>query len=90
MQETEGGFYTQPITTLDPTDVGLTVLRTDLDGELDRFTNVGSGWMVFNSAFYNSMVNNSSVFTSCARYFMNFDVFLCFSSIVLRYITSEN
>jgi hypothetical protein len=43
MQETEGGFYTQLFTTLDATDVDLTALRTDMDGELDRFMNVGSG-----------------------------------------------
>jgi hypothetical protein len=41
LQETEGGFYTQLFTALDTTDVDLTTLRTDLDGELDRFTNVG-------------------------------------------------
>jgi hypothetical protein len=46
MQETEGGFYTQLFTALDTTDVDLTTLRTDLDGELDRFTNVGSGWTI--------------------------------------------
>jgi hypothetical protein len=41
MQETEGGFYTQLFTAMDTTDIDLTALR--LDGELDRFTNVGSG-----------------------------------------------
>jgi hypothetical protein len=46
MQETEGGFYTQLFTTLDAADIDLTALRTDLDGELDRFTNVGSGWTI--------------------------------------------
>ena len=46
MQETEGGFYSQVFTTLDPTDVDLDALRTDLDREVDRFTNVGSGWTI--------------------------------------------
>jgi hypothetical protein len=46
MQETEGGFYTQLFTVLDATDIDLTTLRTDLDGEVDRFTNVGSGWTI--------------------------------------------
>jgi hypothetical protein len=46
MQETERGFYTQLFTVLDATDIDLTTLRTDLDGEVDRFTNVGSGWTI--------------------------------------------
>jgi hypothetical protein len=46
MQETEGGFYTQLFTSLDAADMDLTALRTDLDSELDRFTNVGSGWTI--------------------------------------------
>lgn len=46
IQETKGGFYTQLFTTLDAEDINLTALRTDLDGELDRFTNVGSGWTI--------------------------------------------
>jgi hypothetical protein len=46
MQETEGGFYTQLFTALDTTDVDLTAVRTDLDIELDRFTNAGSGWTI--------------------------------------------
>jgi hypothetical protein len=45
-QETEGGFYTLLFTAPDTTDVDLTNLRTDLDSELDRFTNVGSGWTI--------------------------------------------
>jgi hypothetical protein len=46
MQETEGGFYTQLFTAMDTTDIDLTTMRIDLDGELDRFTNVGSGWTI--------------------------------------------
>jgi hypothetical protein len=46
MQETEGGFYSQLFAVLDATDIDLTTLRTDLDGELDRFTNVGSVWTI--------------------------------------------
>ena len=46
MQETEGGFYTQLFTAMDTTDIDFTDLRTDLDGEIDRFTNVGSGWTI--------------------------------------------
>jgi hypothetical protein len=46
MQETEGGFYTQLFTAMDTTDVDLTTIRIDLDGELYRFTNVGSGWTI--------------------------------------------
>jgi hypothetical protein len=47
MQEAEGGFYTQLFTALYTTDIDLTVLRTDLDGELDRFTND-----IYHSTFY--------------------------------------
>jgi hypothetical protein len=46
VQETEGGFYSQLFTALDATNVDLTAVQTDLDGELDRFTNVGSGWTI--------------------------------------------
>jgi hypothetical protein len=46
MQGTEKGFYTQLFTTLDAMDIDLFALRTDLDDELDRFTNVGSGWTI--------------------------------------------
>jgi hypothetical protein len=44
MQETEGGFRTQLFT--DNTDIDFAALRSDLDGEVERFTNVGSGWSV--------------------------------------------
>jgi hypothetical protein len=44
MQETEGGFRTQLFT--DNTDINFSALRADLDSEVDRFTNVGSGWLV--------------------------------------------
>jgi hypothetical protein len=46
MQETEGGCYIQLLTALDATDVDITALRADLDGELDRFANVGCGWTI--------------------------------------------
>jgi hypothetical protein len=46
IQETDGGFYTQLFTAMDTTDIYLSAIRTDLDGELDRFTNVGSGWTI--------------------------------------------
>ena len=46
MQETEGGFYTQTFTASNVVDIDLTELRRDLDGEVDRFTNAGSGWSV--------------------------------------------
>jgi hypothetical protein len=44
MQETEGGFRTQVFTAGDSTDIEYADLRVDLDREVDRFTNVGSGW----------------------------------------------
>ena len=46
MQETEGGFHTQMFTAMSVTDIDLDTLRRDLDGEVDRFTNVGSGWTI--------------------------------------------
>jgi hypothetical protein len=46
MQETEGGFRTQLFTAMDNTDIDFAALRADLDTEVERFTNVGSGWSV--------------------------------------------
>ena len=46
MQETEGGFYTQVFTAMDPSDIDLMTLLVELDKEVERFTNVGSGWTI--------------------------------------------
>ncbi len=43
MQETEGGFRTQVFTACDSSDIEYADMRVDLDREVDRFTNVGSG-----------------------------------------------
>ena len=44
MQETEGGFRTEIFTACDPTDIDYADLRADLIREVERFTNIGSGW----------------------------------------------
>jgi hypothetical protein len=44
VQETEGGFRTQVFTALDPADIDFADVRAELDREVERFTNVGSGW----------------------------------------------
>jgi len=44
LQETEGGFRTQMFTASDPTDIDYAGLRADLNREVERFTNIGSGW----------------------------------------------
>jgi hypothetical protein len=43
-QKTDGRFKTAIQTVGDLSDVDLEQLQTDLDNELDRFTNLGSGW----------------------------------------------
>ena len=44
MQETEGGFRTQIFTACDPTDIDYADVRANLIREVERFTNIGSGW----------------------------------------------
>ena len=44
LQETEGGFRTQVFTASDPADIEYADLRADLNREVERFTNIGSGW----------------------------------------------
>jgi hypothetical protein len=44
VQETKGGFRTQVFTALDPADIDFADVRAELDREVERFTNVGSGW----------------------------------------------
>ena len=44
--ETEGGFYKQMFTAMDSSDIDIAALRYDLDREVERFTNVGSGWTI--------------------------------------------
>ena len=44
LQKTEGGFRTQVFMATDPTDIDFATVRTELDREVERFTNVGSGW----------------------------------------------
>ena len=46
VQETEGRFRTQVFTAMDPADIDYTALRSHLDREVDRFTNIGSGWTI--------------------------------------------
>jgi hypothetical protein len=44
LQETEGGFRTQVYTATDPADIDYAAVRAELNREVERFTNVGSGW----------------------------------------------
>jgi hypothetical protein len=44
LQETESGFRTQVYTATDPADVDYVAVRAELNSEVERFTNVGSGW----------------------------------------------
>ena len=44
LQETEGGFRTSVFTAFDPADIDYGDLRAELEREVERFTNVGSGW----------------------------------------------
>ena len=44
MQETEGGFRSDIRTACDPDDIDYADLRADLNRELNKFTNIGSGW----------------------------------------------
>jgi hypothetical protein len=44
LQETEGGFRTQVYSATDPADIDYTAVRSELNREAQRSTNVGSGW----------------------------------------------
>jgi hypothetical protein len=44
LQKTDGRFRTAIQTVGDMSDVDLEQLHTDLENQLDRFTNLGSGW----------------------------------------------
>jgi hypothetical protein len=44
LQETEDGFRTQVYTATDPANVDYAAVRVELNREIERFTNVGSGW----------------------------------------------
>jgi hypothetical protein len=44
LQETEGGFRTQVYTAANPADIDYDAVRAELNREVERFTNVGSGW----------------------------------------------
>ena len=44
MQETEGGFRSDIRIACDLDDIDYADLRADLNREVDRFTNIGSGW----------------------------------------------
>jgi TusA-related sulfurtransferase len=44
LQETEGGFRTHVYTATDPADVDYAAVRAELNRDVERFTNVGSGW----------------------------------------------
>jgi hypothetical protein len=43
VQETEGGFRTQVFMAFEPADIDYADVRADLEREVGRFTNVGSG-----------------------------------------------
>jgi hypothetical protein len=40
----QGGFRTQVYTATDPADIDYTAVRAELNRDVERFTNVGSGW----------------------------------------------
>jgi hypothetical protein len=44
LQETEGGSRTQVYTATDPADIDYAAVRAEFNREVERFTNVGSGW----------------------------------------------
>lgn len=44
LQETEGGFRTEIYTAFDDSDIEYVGLRAELNREVERFTNIGSGW----------------------------------------------
>jgi hypothetical protein len=44
VQETEGSFRMQVCTAFDLADIDFADVRAELDREIERFTNVGSGW----------------------------------------------
>jgi hypothetical protein len=44
LQETEGGFRTQVYRVTDPSDIDYETVRAELNREVEKFTNVGSGW----------------------------------------------
>jgi hypothetical protein len=44
LQEMEGGFRTQVYMAVGPADIDYAAVRAELNREVERFTNVGSGW----------------------------------------------
>ena len=44
LQRTDGRFHTSMQTAGDIVDLDIDEIQTDLEGQLDRFTNLGSGW----------------------------------------------
>ena len=44
LQRTDGRFHTSLQTSGDIVDLDIDEIQTDLEGQLDRFTNLGSGW----------------------------------------------
>jgi uncharacterized protein (DUF2237 family) len=44
MDDPEGGFRMQAYTATHPEDIDYHVVRAELNREVERFTNVGSGW----------------------------------------------
>jgi hypothetical protein len=44
LQETEGGFRTQVYMAADPADIDYGAVRAEINREVERFPNVGSGW----------------------------------------------
>jgi hypothetical protein len=45
MQEIEGSFRAQVFTAFDPANIDFADVRADLNHEVERFTNVSSGWI---------------------------------------------
>jgi hypothetical protein len=71
VQVTEGGFRMQVFTAFDPADIDFADVRADLDREVERFTNVGSGWdftvilrFVIRIGQYRPLVGSSFIPTS--------------------------
>jgi hypothetical protein len=46
LRKTEGGLRTQVNTATDPADIDHAAVRAELNREVERFINVGSGWML--------------------------------------------
>ena len=68
LQETDGGFRTSIQNTADPSEIDIQAHLHDLNSQMDRFTNLGSGWnlvalknFVMHIAQYRPLVGNSFI-----------------------------